>query len=138
LYTGKNPTPLANQFFIFRLDFSGITPKEPQYVMHSFLQKVNSGIKDFLNIYATYFQPNDIAILSQEHTPSGVLINFFDLVTMRGWLKDHKIDVMIDEYDQFTNQLLSYHSREFQKVVSEDDAVRVFYEVLKSISGSRK
>jgi Predicted AAA-ATPase len=106
--------------------------------MHSFLQKVNSGIKDFLNIYATYFQPNDIAILSQEHTPSGVLIDFFDLVTMRGWLKDHKIDVMIDEYDQFTNQLLSYHSREFQKVVSEDDAVRVFYEVLKSISGSRK
>jgi hypothetical protein len=45
---------------------------------------------------------------------------------------------MVDEYDQFTNQLLSYHSREFQKVVSEDGDVRVFYEVLKSVAGLGK
>jgi Predicted AAA-ATPase/PD-(D/E)XK nuclease superfamily len=138
LYIGKKPTPLANRFFILRLDFSGITTKEPQEVMHSFLQKVKSGTKDFLQTYSSYFQPNDEAVLEREHTPSGVLIDFFDLVTKRRLLDDHKVYVMVDEYDQFTNQLLSYHSREFQKVVSEDGDVRVFYEVLKSVTGLGK
>jgi hypothetical protein len=138
LYIGKKPTPLANHFFILRMDFSGITTKDPKEVMHSFLQKVKSGTKDFLKTYSNYFQPNDEAILEQEQTPSGVLIDFFDLITKRGLLDDHKVYVMIDEYDQFTNQLLSYHSREFQNVVSADGAVRVFYEVLKSVAGLGK
>ncbi len=138
LYIGKKPTPLANHFFILRMDFSGITTKDPKEVMHSFLQKVKSGTKDFLKTYFNYFQPNDEAILEQEQTPSGVLIDFFDLITKRGLLDDHKVYVMIDEYDQFTNQLLSYHSREFQNVVSADGAVRVFYEVLKSVAGLGK
>jgi hypothetical protein len=138
LYIGKKPTPLANQFFILRMDFSGITTKDPQEVMHSFLQKVQSGTKDFLKTYSDYFQLNDETVLERERTPSGVLIDFFDLVTKRGLLDEHKIYVMIDEYDQFTNQLLSYHSREFQSVVSEDGAVRVFYEVLKSVAGLGK
>ncbi|MEO0043196.1 MAG: hypothetical protein RL329_2644 [Bacteroidota bacterium] len=138
LYIGKKPTPLANHFFILRMDFSGITTKDPKEVMHSFLQKVKSGTKDFLKTYSNYFQPNDEAILEQEQTPSGILIDFFDLITKRGLLDDHKVYVMIDEYDQFTNQLLSYHSREFQNVVSEDGAVRVFYEVLKSVAGLGK
>jgi Predicted AAA-ATPase/PD-(D/E)XK nuclease superfamily len=138
LYIGTKPTPLANRFFIFRLDFSGITTKDPKEVMHSFLQKVKSGTKDFLKTYSNYFQPNDEAVLERERTPSGVLIDFFDLVTTRGLLDDHKVYVMVDEYDQFTNQLLSYHSREFQKVVSEDGDVRVFYEVLKSVAGLGK
>jgi Predicted AAA-ATPase/PD-(D/E)XK nuclease superfamily len=138
LYIGKKPTPLANQFFVFRLDFSGITTKIPQEVMQAFMQRVNSGIKDFLKTYSTYFGPNDLAIFGTQRTPSSILIDFFDLVTTRGLLDDHKVYVMIDEYDQFTNQLLTYHSREFQKVVSEDGDVRVFYEVLKSVAGLGK
>jgi Predicted AAA-ATPase len=89
LYIGKKPTPLANQFFVFRLDFSGITTKIPQEVMQAFIQRVKSGIQDFLKTYDSYFQPNDEVVLEGHRTPSGVLIAFFDLVTKRGLLDDH-------------------------------------------------
>jgi hypothetical protein len=132
LHVGKNPTPLANQYFVLEFDFSGINTKEPQEVKFAFLKRVKSGIRRFLRRYAAYFQPHDFDMIDREYIPSNVLIAFFDLITDRRLTDHHKIYVMIDEYDQFTNQLLSYHSREFQKVVSEDGEVRVFYEVLKS------
>jgi hypothetical protein len=132
LHVGKNPTPLANQYFVLEFDFSGINTKEPQEVMKSFLKRVKSGLKRFLKRYAAYFKPNDFDCIERENIPSNALISFFDLVGDRNLTDDHKIYVMIDEYDQFTNQLLHYHSRAFERVVSQDGEVRVFYEVLKS------
>ncbi|MEY4937635.1 MAG: hypothetical protein RIS64_3994, partial [Bacteroidota bacterium] len=132
LYVGKKPTPLANQYFVLEFDFSGINTKEPQDVMKSFLKRVKSGLKRFLKRYDAYFKPNDFDSIDQEDIPSNALISFFDLIGDRNLTKDHRIYVMIDEYDQFTNQLLHYHSRAFERVVSQDGEVRVFYEVLKS------
>jgi hypothetical protein len=119
LHVGKNPTPLANQYFVLEFDFSGINTKEPHEVKFAFLKRVKSGIRRFLRRYAAYFQPHDFDMIDREYIPSNVLIAFFDLMTDRRLTDHHKIYVMIDEYDPFTNPLLSYHSREFQKVVSE-------------------
>jgi Predicted AAA-ATPase/PD-(D/E)XK nuclease superfamily len=132
LYIGKNPTPLANKYFVMEFDFSGISTSEPQEVKYAFLQRVKIGIKKFLKAYNAYFQPNDFEVIEKEPVPSNALIAFFSLVTERRLTDDHKLYVMIDEYDQFTNQLLSYHSQVFQKMVSQDGEVRVFYEVLKA------
>ncbi|MEN9610037.1 MAG: hypothetical protein RLZZ628_851 [Bacteroidota bacterium] len=132
LYIGKNPTPLANKYFVLSFDFSGINTKDPQEVLNAFVNRVQVGIKKFLKSYAAYFQPDDFDVIEKESLASNALTKFFGLITDRRLTDDHKIYVMIDEYDQFTNQLLSYHSRAFQKIVSEDGEVRVFYEVLKS------
>ncbi|MEO0042575.1 MAG: hypothetical protein RL329_2023, partial [Bacteroidota bacterium] len=39
--------------------------------------------------------------------------------------------ILIDEYDQFTNELLSFHFTDFKDIVSKNGYVRKFYEVLK-------
>jgi Predicted AAA-ATPase/PD-(D/E)XK nuclease superfamily len=132
LYIGKNPTSLANQFFVLRFDFSGITTNNPQVVLKVFLKQVKTGIENFFKTYPAFFQPVDFERIEQEDEPSNALITFFRVATFRDVFQHGKIYVMIDEYDQFTNQLLSYHSRAFEKEVSEDGSVRVFYEVLKS------
>ncbi|MEO0042050.1 MAG: hypothetical protein RL329_1498 [Bacteroidota bacterium] len=132
LYIGKNPTRLANQYFVLTFDFSGITTKDPQEVLHAFSNRVQLGIKKFINSYESYFQPNDLDKIEKERLASNALTQFWGLITDRRLTDHHKLYVMIDEYDQFTNQLLTYHSREFQKIVSEDGEVRVFYEVLKA------
>jgi hypothetical protein len=132
LHVGKNPTPLANQFFILRFDFSGITTSNPQIVLKAFLKQVKAGIENFFTRYPEFFQSVDFQVIEAEEEPSNALITFFRVATRRNVFQQGAIYVMIDEYDQFTNQLLSYHSRAFEKAVSEDGDVRVFYEVLKS------
>lgn len=44
---------------------------------------------------------------------------------------DRKLYVIIDEYDYFANELLSFDRNSFDSLVSENGKVRKFYEVLK-------
>jgi Predicted AAA-ATPase/PD-(D/E)XK nuclease superfamily len=130
LYVGKHPTPLANQFMILRFDFSGIETNEVKKVPESFLFKVKDGFKNFMSAYPTAFtQAQQNSILNQT-LASSVALDFF------GCYYQNKlrpaIYVLIDEYDQFTNELLSFHFTEFKDIVSKNGYVRKFYEVLKS------
>ena len=42
-----------------------------------------------------------------------------------------KIYVIIDEYDHFANELLSFHTEDFKNLVSKNGRVRKWYEILK-------
>ena len=48
------------------------------------------------------------------------------------WVKQegqgHKVYVLIDEYDHFTNEMVAYRFEEFKKVVGRNGWVRKFYE----------
>ncbi len=48
---------------------------------------------------------------------------------------DHKIFLLIDEYDHFTNELFAFDQTHFKEVVSRNGWVRKFYEVIKQFSG---
>jgi hypothetical protein len=133
LYIGKKPTPFANQYMILRFDFSGIETNNVQKVHESFLVKVKDGFKNFMSAYPKAFaiaQKN--SILSQT-LASSVAVDFF------GCYRQNQlrpaIYLLIDEYDQFTNELLSFHFAEFQDIVSKNGYVRKFYEVLKTETG---
>jgi hypothetical protein len=68
------------------------------------------------------------SILSQK-LATGVALDFFGC-----YYENHlqpKIYLLIDEYDQFTNELLSFHFHDFKNIVSKNGYVRKFYEVLK-------
>ena len=45
--------------------------------------------------------------------------------------QDEKIYVIIDEYDHFANELLSFHTEQFKDLVSKNGKVRKWYEILK-------
>jgi Predicted AAA-ATPase/PD-(D/E)XK nuclease superfamily len=130
LYIGKHPTPLANQFMILRFDFSGIETNEVQRVHESFLVKVKDGFKNFMSAYPEAFTVAQQTSILNQTLASSVAVDFF------GCYRQNRLApavyVLIDEYDQFTNELLSFHFTEFKEIVSKNGYVRKFYEVLKT------
>ena len=57
---------------------------------------------------------------------SSIINRFFKIV------KDDKIYLLIDEYDQFANAILAYSMKDFLEIVGKGGFVRSFYEVLKT------
>jgi Predicted AAA-ATPase/PD-(D/E)XK nuclease superfamily len=134
LYIGKHPTPLANQYLILRFDFSGIETNEVQKVHESFLFKVKDGFKNFMSAYPEAFTVAQQTSILNQTLASSVVLDFF------GCYRQNRLRpavyVLIDEYDQFTNELLSFHFPEFKDIVSKNGYVRKFYEILKSETNS--
>jgi Predicted AAA-ATPase len=130
LHVGRHPTPLANQFLILQFDFSGIETNAVKEVYASFLKKIKSGIYDFMTHYASFFNAAERNRIEIQSSPASSIIEFFDI--FRAKQLPNAIYVLIDEYDQFTNELLSFHFADFQEIVSRNGYVRKFYEVLKT------
>jgi hypothetical protein len=134
LYIHENPTPLAHEYYIFQLDCSGVTTDSQAQIESSFLENVKVAIKRFLEAYEPYFgsKISREAILSQISAADMLKVFFTDVLP---FLKDKKIYVLIDEYDHFTNELVTSNLEYFQKIVARNGFLRKFYEVLKIFAG---
>jgi hypothetical protein len=129
LHVGRNPTPLANHYRILRFDFSGIETQDVSKVQEAFLVKVKEGFIHFVHMYPSLFEPDMVSWLRQQTLASTVAVEFF--LAYRRHLNPPPIYLLIDEYDQFTNELLSFHFVDFKEIVARNGYVRKFYEVLK-------
>jgi hypothetical protein len=132
LHVGRNPTPLANQYRILRFDFSGIETNDVRKVHDAFLMKVKDGFQRFMKTYAENFTPDQQEMVLTQTMASSVAIKFFSCCEAPPIQKP--IYILIDEYDQFTNELLSFHFADFKDIVSKNGYVRKFYEVLKEMA----
>ncbi len=132
LHVGKQPTPLANQFYMLQFDFSGIETNDISRTSESFLLKVKAGFSDLMSAYPSLFTDEQERFILTRTLASSMAIEFF--LAYRKNNIQRPIYVLIDEYDQFTNELLSFHFHEFKDIVSRNGYVRKFYEVLKSES----
>ena len=50
-YIGSHKTPLAGQFRVLHLDFSGVAVEDPQILVNSFQSSVLSSLQDYFNRY---------------------------------------------------------------------------------------
>ena len=130
LHVGQNKTPLANQYLILRFDFSGVETNDVRKVHESFLMKVKEGFIQFVDKNPSYFPPEFAQRLHQQTLASSLAVEFF--LAYRKSQTQPPIYLLIDEYDQFTNELLSFHFADFKDIVSKNGYVRKFYEVLKA------
>ena len=122
-YIGKNPTKLKNSYHILKFNFSGIDTATEESAIQGFKQKVENGIKNFIENYKIDFYIN------LDQTPEGMLGSLF--VAFRTQKQNEKIYVIIDEYDHFANELLSFHTENFKTLVSKNGKIRKWYEILK-------
>ena len=122
-YIGKNPTELKNSYYILKFNFSGIDTSNEETTMKGFKREVASSIKNFVDKYELDFYVN------MEEEAEGILDNLikaFDIQRL-----EKKIYVIIDEYDHFANELLSFSTNQFKTLVSKNGKVRKWYEILK-------
>ena len=120
-YIGTHPTPRANTYHVLDFEFSRIDTSTPEHTQKGFLQNVLAGVSDFEQRYDRTRQD-----YKNCDNPADLLKAFF--VTHR----EKKIYLLIDEYDHFANEILSFHFEHFSDIISRNGLVRKFYETIKA------
>ena len=130
---GKNPTLLANQYMVLSFEFSGINTNTSENTFNGFLASVRDSVGLFLNQYDDIFPPDIHAAIVENEQPNRVMkALFFHYQRISSTKKIPKIYLLIDEYDHFTNELISFNFKFFEKSVTENGFIRKFYETIKT------
>jgi hypothetical protein len=131
LAIGRNPTPLHNQYLILSLDFSTVrtygSVEEIDRALQSYL---HVQIRDFGRRYAHLLE-DDVVI-----DPTNALSSFLTLLsTVR--LSGHKVYLLIDEYDNFANEVMMATHREseerYKELVTGEGIFKTFFKNVKSV-----
>ena len=129
---GQHPTENANSYMVLSLEFSRIDTKTEEGTFKGFLRNVKNSVKAFLEEYAVFFPKNTHREILDNEQPADVLAALFSAyysATLKQELP--KIYILIDEYDHFANELVSFNYRYFATSVSQNGFVRKFYESIK-------
>jgi hypothetical protein len=129
LAIGKNPTPLRNTYLILTFQFAGIDVETEASTFYGFRQNVLSGIRNCMSAYPAYFSKAEKEKIEELDTPANIIQLFFDLYKEKNI--PHPIYILIDEYDQFTNELLGVDTARFQAIVGSSGYVRKYFEMIK-------
>ena len=127
-YVYNNPTCNKNNYYILKFDFSGVSDSdELSDIIKSFNSCIILGIENFVSIYKLNYT------IDTSFFPADILRNF--LGHFQRLNLDNKIYLMIDEYDDFTNGMLSENNELFKNILGSKGFLRNFYSVIKSFSG---
>ena len=130
LAIGQKPTQLRNAYLVLRFQFAGIDVETDASTFRDFRKNVLKGVQLFIRAYPDFFSNQDYEKIELESTPHGLVQYLFQLHQERQI--QHKIYVLIDEYDQFANELVSLDTERFRQIVGRTGFVRKFYEMIKS------
>ncbi|KIM06614.1 MAG: hypothetical protein KU38_12685 [Sulfurovum sp. FS08-3] len=121
-YIFGHPTPEASSYHILKFDFSAVSTKGD--IDQNFSDYCNSDIKKFIIKY----QLN--TTINENLSAHKNLKNLFDFAQQ----KNINLYIMIDEYDNFINNLLMHSTDDYQKLVSsKDEAIyKEFFKLLKA------
>jgi hypothetical protein len=130
-YVGSNPTPEHNQYMVMRFDFSTMVMADAMEKLEiNFNNSLCPRIKGFVTGSARYPRFFRGFGFRSEETATGMLEDIL------GWVKDHNLPplyILIDEYDNFTNQLLTtYQDPLYERLTTGDSFLRTFFKVIKA------
>ena len=121
-YVYQHPTDEKNSYYVLKFDFSGISEKkEENDLRKSFRNCVNTGIDDFIQNYHISYGYN------KEEDADDIIRSF--LQYLKGLNLEHKVYIIIDEYDNFTNAILEGDAGQFKDIVG--GIVKSFYANIK-------
>ena len=129
LAIGKNPTPLRNAYMILSFQFAGIDVETESSTFYGFRQNVMTGILLCMSAYSSYFSEEEKDKIEAIDTAANMMQTFFRLYKEKNI--PLPIYILIDEYDQFANELLSLDADRFQTIVGLSGYVRKYYEIIK-------
>ena len=122
-YIGKNPTQNRNRYCILKFDFSSISVNGVQEVIDEFRKQVDIGINKFASDYKLDFY-ND-----PEQSTEGILDSIFNAFYIQK--PDEQIYVIIDQYDNFAEELLNFKLNELEELIKKVRKIRNWYAILK-------
>ena len=129
-WINENPTPFASRYLVLKFDFSGIDGTD-ETLATNFMLKVKDGMWHFVK---RYFAGNAriAAILDKTHSePAALLIEFLTVVRN---LTNDQIYLIIDEYDQFAQNVLTNNPTQLRAMIVQDGFIKNFYAVIKDFA----
>ena len=129
----KNPTEYKNSYLILYFNFSVVNP-DINEVEDSFNHYCDLQINCFMDKYSEFFDINLIGEVQNEGIAYKKLNALFSIIKKT----NRTIYLLIDEYDNFANTIISRHGQhEYQKLTHDEGFFRYFFNVLKGgASGS--
>ena len=134
LKIGQNPTPRHNQYFILKLNFSGIDASgDHAAIRQALYDHINVRIEDLLTGYATWLtQPVRI-----DHTNAQVSFDsLLSAISRTPW----KLYLLIDEYDNFANEVMISPDRgqaRYSELVKGEGVLKNFFKKVKEAAEGR-
>ena len=129
LYIGKNPTPNHNKYLVIYLNFAVIDAELGNY-RSSMDSHCRIAFTQFCKRYAHLLPPNAVEGLLKEDGAVKQLDYLYRICSDA----NQKIYLFIDEYDHFTNNILSDAARldEYKKETHGTGYLRTFFDTIKS------
>jgi hypothetical protein len=129
-YIGKNPTPNANKYLTLAFNFAMVDPNFDR-VQEAFQRYIDRIVNDFLERYTQYLDSNKISEIQSYISIDQKLQELF-LYCARHKLK---VYLFIDEYDNFTNTILTTSGKEkYLNLTQGEGAFRYFFNLLKGLT----
>ncbi|MEI6285637.1 MAG: AAA family ATPase, partial [Bacillota bacterium] len=132
LAIGRQPTPLKNSYLILRMSFSGITTDKGKDVLISdFATSVRLPVNTFFDKYAA--ELGKTIQIKEDMTATDTIKTVWEAVIETG----KKIYLIIDEYDNFANELIAGDDKElYYDLISGEGYVKAFYKAIKEGTSS--
>jgi len=134
LAVAKNPTPNRNRYFVLEWDFSCVDPTgSVQEIKRALHNHINGCMEGFAMYYRGFGIP-DIRI-----DPEDALYSIQSLIAAVR-TTEHPIYLLIDEYDNFANEVLVGARRDeksaYEALVFEEGPLRTLFKAVKSSTGA--
>ena len=115
-----------NTYHVLTLDFSGISATTYDQIQKAFCQKIKAGINNFMGRYPDFIFEK----INQDEDPAQYILDFF--MSYRAYSSGRKnLYIMIDEYDNFANNILNSNRSLFKEIAQADGFVKGFYDQIK-------
>ena len=127
LEIGKEPTPSHNTYLVLSFNFSGVDSK-PENVQESFNRSALMSIEIFLSAYKEKLGEYAHEKVIEGTQNCAEALRALSIITSEA---GYKMYIVIDEYDNFANTLMSVNEDSYHDILHADGFVRYFYNVLK-------
>lgn len=121
---------LHNSYHVIDFDFSGIYGETKEQIVKNFSNKVLAGIINFCYRYRNF----KFSFNQELNDPAKLIQDFFNAYQFYNFeAEDPKnLFILIDEYDNFANELINSNRELFQEITGANGFVKAFYSNIKA------
>ena len=129
LAVGSNPTPEHNRYLILRWDFSAISPQgDVEQIKSNLFKNLNESMVGFSQYYQALLK---FPIRIHDDDALATFQSLANAVQNSG----HSLYVMVDEYDNFANEVLVHdlgNSQRYHDLLESEGIIKTLFKIIKA------
>ena len=129
LAIGQQPTPLHNQFFVMKWDFSLV---KAQGDLKDIEAALHQHINDCIETFSCYYQTKLTRPITV-HADNA--LSSWRSALMAVQQTPHKLYLLIDEYDNFANEVMMAHQENYASLLYGEGLLKTVFKAVKAAAG---